>query len=278
MRLDLHIHTTASDGEVGPVDIVRAAVDGGLDVIAITDHDTTGAVRPAQAAAASTSLRVVAGAELSSTFRSREIHILGYGVDPEAPTIEAHRVRAKQVRSDRMRAMLAALARAEGIAIDYDEVADMAGPAREMLGRPHLARVLLARGEVSDIREAFDRYLADHHPAFVPTNLQSPTEAIETIVAAGGLPVWAHPPGDLIGDLLDDLVEAGLVGLEVHRPDAPASRVKRLSKAAQKAGLVTTGGSDWHNPRRNAPLGHFWVGSAKVRPFVELMEERGMWS
>jgi predicted metal-dependent phosphoesterase TrpH len=271
MRTDLHIHTTASDGEFDPHEIVEAAIAGGLDLIAITDHDTTAAVAPARAAAAGTSLQVLSGSELSSTWNGREIHVLGYGLDCAAPAIEAHRVRARRIRLDRMAAMLEALHREEGIEVELDAVLAMAGPNREMVGRPHLARVLVERGHASDVRDAFDRYIADHRPAFVPTALQSPFEAIETILGAGGVPVWAHPPMDLLADLLPLMVEAGLRGLEVHRSGAPPTRIRRLSKAARESGLVTSGGSDWHNLRRNAVLGHFWVGSSKIVPLLDLL-------
>lgn len=271
MRSDLHIHTTASDGEFDAEEIVRAALAGGLDLIAITDHDTTASVAPALKAAEGTRMRVLAGTELSSTWNGREIHVLGYGLDPEAPGVEAHRTRARRVRLERMEAMLEALEREEGIAVELDAVLTMAGPNREMVGRPHLARVLVEREHASDVRDAFDRFIADHRPSFVPTALQSPFEAVETILAAGGLPVWAHPPMDLLADLLPELVEAGLRGLEVHRPEARPSRIKRLSKAARQAGLLTSGGSDWHNLRRNAALGHFWVGSSKIEPLLEAL-------
>ena len=271
MRTDLHIHTTASDGEFDPVEIVEAALSGGLDLIAITDHDTTAALAPARAAAEGTPLRIISGSELSSTWNGREIHVLGYGLDTEAPAIEAHRIRARRIRLDRMAAMLVALQREEGIEVEIDAVLSMAGPNREMVGRPHLARVLVEREHASDVRDAFDRYIADHCPAFVPTALQSPFEAVETILTSGGLPVWAHPPMDLLADLLPPLVEAGLRGLEVHRPDARPGRVRRLSKAARQAGLVTSGGSDWHNLRRNTALGHFWVGSGKIEPLLEAL-------
>jgi predicted metal-dependent phosphoesterase TrpH len=271
MRTDLHIHTTASDGEFDPHEIVEAALAGGLDLIAITDHDTTAAVAPARAAAKGTPLRVVSGSELSSTWNGREIHVLGYGLDCESPAVGAHRTRARRVRLDRMAAILSALEHEEGIEVELDAVLAMAGPNREMVGRPHLARVLVERGHARDVRDAFDRYIADHRPAFVPTALQSPVEAIETILEAGGVPVWAHPPMDVLADLLPLLVEAGLRGLEVHRSGAPPSRIRRLSKAARASGLVTSGGSDWHNLRRNAALGHFWVGSSKIVPLLDLL-------
>lgn len=271
MRIDLHIHTTASDGQLDPEEIVAGAVAGGLDLIAITDHDTTAAVPRAVAASAGTGLRVVPGTELSSTHDGREVHVLGYGVDPSAPPLEAHRKRARRIRIERMERILAGLAREEGLRIDLDDVLAMAGPNREMVGRPHLGRVLVAQGHARDLPDAFDRYIADHRPSFVPTALQTPIEAIETIVAAGGLPVWAHPPHDLLEGLLPSLVEHGLRGLEVHRFAARPAQIRRLKAAAATFGLLTSGGSDWHNPERNAPLGHFWVGSAKVAPLLSAL-------
>ena len=271
MRLDLHIHTTASDGDLDPDQVVAEAVAGGLDVIAITDHDTTAGVGPALEAARDTGLTVVPGTELSSTRDGREIHVLGYGVDRTADALEAHRARARRIRLERMEWMVVALEREEGIAVAMDQVLDAAGPNREMVGRPHLARVLVAEGHARDLPDAFDRYIADHRPSFVPTALQDPVDAVRTIRAAGGVAVWAHPPLDLLEGLLPELVEAGLQGLEVHRPEARNRVVRRLRNAAKREGLVTSGGSDWHNLRRNRPLGHFWVGRGKVEPLIELL-------
>lgn len=271
MRLDLHIHTTASDGDLDPPDVVSAAVAGGLDVIAITDHDTAAAVEPARRAARGTGLTVVSGTELSSTRDGREIHVLGYGMDPAAPALEAHRERARRVRLERMERLVAALGREEGIRVDLEQVLTAAGPNREMVGRPHLARVLVEEGHARDLPDAFDRFIADHRPAFVPTNLGDPVDAVRTLRSAGAVAVWAHPPMDRLADLLPELVEAGLQGLEVHRPEARPGHVRRLGKAARAHGLVTSGGSDWHNTRRNAALGVFWVGSGKVGPLLELL-------
>lgn len=271
MRLDLHIHTTASDGDFDPEAIVRAAIDGALDVIAITDHDTTAGVGPALAAAEGSALHVVAGTELSSTWEGREIHVLGYGVDPSAPPLREHEARAKRVRVERMERIIQGLAREEGIHVSMRSVLDAAGPRHEMVGRPHLAQVLIDEGHARDFSDAFGRFIGDHRPAFVSTRLQTPEEAVETILAAGGVPVWAHPPMDLLDALVERLAAVGLQGVEVHRPEARPSHIKRLRSAARRHALVTTGGSDWHNLRRNSTLGTFWVGGSKIQPFVELL-------
>lgn len=271
MRLDLHIHTTASDGDLDPENIVAAAIAGALDVISITDHDTTAAVMPAVRAAEGSGLRVIPGTELSSTRAGREIHILGYDVDPEAPVLQAHRTRAREIRLDRMRRIIEGLAREEGIRVSLDDVLAAAGPNRDMVGRPHLAQVLIDQNHARDFSEVFRKLIGDHCPSFVSTDLQAPEEAVETILEAGGLPVWAHPPLDLLDDLLDPLADAGLLGLEVHRPEARPSQIKRLRAAARSRDLFTSGGSDWHNLRRNSTLGTFWVGRSKVEPLLEAL-------
>ena len=138
-----------------------------------------------------------------------------------------------------------------------------------MLGRPHLAQALVESGAVATVEEAFDDLIADHHPAFVPTELGSPVEAVATVQAAGGLAVWAHPPLRHLHGLLPGLVEAGLCGLEAYRPRWTRSRVRQVVKMARSAGLVVTGGSDWHGPDRNGSLGDFWVPGQRIEGFLE---------
>ena len=272
MRLDLHVHTVASDGAWTPEAVVDGAIEGRLDVIAITDHDTTDAVAPAVAAAAGRMLQVVAGTELSSTWQGQELHVLGYFVDPDAPPLVRHRRRAESLRRIRMERMVDRLEEV-GVEIEMEAVLRAAGPDTTVLARPHLARAMMDAGYVTSVPEAFDRYLADHHAAFIPTELQSPAEAVEVILESGGVPVWAHPPLELLDDVLPGLVEAGLRGLEVLRPRTPASAVQRLRRAARESRLLVTGGSDWHDSRRNEPLGSFYVTGDEV---AELLEEGGL--
>lgn len=263
MRLDLHVHTVASDGAWTPEEVVDGAAHGRLDVIAIADHDTTEAVGPATRAAAGRNLQVVPATELSSTREGQEIHVLGYFVDPTHPRLEAYEERARRLRLERMEEIVSRLGR-QGIEVEMSAVLEEAGPRRSMIGRPHLARALVAAEHVESVPEAFDRFIGDQHAAFVPTELGDPVDAVSVIREAGGIPVWAHPPLALLDGLLPVLVRSGLRGLEVYRPWADADQVRRLKTAARTAGLLVSGGSDWHDPDRNRPLGDFFVTSGEV--------------
>jgi predicted metal-dependent phosphoesterase TrpH len=161
----------------------------------------------------------------------------------------------------------------QGILVEMEAVTAAAGPDGTALSRPHLARALVEAGHVKSISEAFDRYIGDGHPAFLPTSLLSPEEAIELIRGAGGIPVWAHPPENQVESLLPRLVQAGLRGLEVYRPRHPARYTLRLEGLCKAWKLLMSGGSDWHGPDRGVELGDFWVTSEEV---AALLEEGGM--
>lgn len=267
MRLDLHIHTTASDGAWAPEKVVAAAARGGLDVIAIADHDTTAGIEAAQAAGAECNVQVVPALEVSSTRDAREIHVLGYFVDPGAAPLQAHSERAFGVREERMRRMIERLAD-QGVDVTFEEVEAAAGPDRVNIGRPHLARALVEAGHVSSVPDAFNTLIGDGHPAFVPTALLDPAGAIEMILASGGLPFWAHPPSDLIDAFLPDMVRAGLRGLEVYRPSHGRSDVLRLEGICRTTGLLMSGGSDWHTPESGNVLGDFHVTGDEVEKLL----------
>lgn len=214
----------------------------------------------------------MAGIEVSSTWQGREIHVLGYFVDPDAPELVAHSARALELRKERMREMVARLA-AQGVPISFEDVEAAAGPDRVNIGRPHLARALVEAGQVASVSEAFATLIGDQHPAFVPTDLLGPVEAIGLIAASGGIPVWAHPPGDLLDPLLPLLLRGGLRGLEVYRPNNSRSDVVRLEGICRTAGLLVSGGSDWHTPEYGVPLGTFHVTGDEVE---KLLAEGGM--
>lgn len=271
MRLDLHIHTTASDGAWEPAEVVHGARSGGLHAIAVTDHDTVAGVAGAQSAGAEAGITVIAGCELSSTLDGRELHILGYGVDTSNEALLERGVRARVRRRERMAEMVERL-RAQGIDVDLDSVEEMTGDGG-MIGRPHLAQALVDADEVGSVDEAFDRLIGNYHEAYVSTDLGSPQDAIEVIRGAGGVPVWAHPPSDLVESLTPKLADAGLGGLEAYRSNYRATKIRRYRDLAKAHGLVVSGGSDWHDPKRNEKLGRFWSTWGQLK---ELLAELGV--
>jgi len=278
VRIDLHLHTNASDGQLAPAELVRTARRARLDLIAITDHDTVAGVEEAleearrggdeDAAGEADVARtiVIPGIEVSSTHAGGELHFLGYFVDHRLPLLTDFATAAAERRRSRIRGMIELLARL-GIEIEYDDVVAAAGVGATNLGRPHLARALVARGYVTTIGDAFERYLGDDGPAFLPTELLTPREAIELIEAAGGLAVWAHPPRELVESELEKFVEWGLQGLECHRPRNTTTTTHHLLFAAEAYELLVTGGSDWHGDW-HGPLGGFSVGEHQIEEFL----------
>jgi predicted metal-dependent phosphoesterase TrpH len=263
MRLDLHMHTTASDGAWSPAEVVKGAAAGGLDVIAITDHDTVAGVAPAQDVARGLRIHVIPGIEISSTHGRADIHVLGYFVDPESESMLRHGQAAGARRVGRMREMIERLS-AQGIDVSYEAVLEAAGPDGVVIGRPHLARALVEAGHATSVWDAFDRLIGDEHEAFVPTHLLEPAGAVELVLAAGGIPVWAHPPAEHIDALLPVMMEAGLAGLEVYRPRPKKAQVLRLESICKTSGLLMSGGSDWHNPDHGRALGDFYVSADEI--------------
>ena len=272
MRLDLHIHSTASDGALPPTEVLALCQASRLDVIALADHDTMAGVRRLNQVGIKGAIQVIPGIEVSSTLEQRELHFLGFFVDPESEIIRRHEGRAVRLREKRMRGMIQRL-EDQGIEVSMAAVNDAAGPDRTALSRPHLARALAKAGHVTSVPEAFDRYIGDRHPAFLPTDLLSPDEAIQLILDAGGIPVWAHPPEDRVESLLPRLVRAGLRGLEVYRPRHSARYTLRLEGLCKSWKLLTSGGSDWHGPDRGSNLGDFFVTAEEISA---LLEEGGM--
>ena len=268
MRLDLHVHTTASDGSSSPAEVVGLAAAAGLDVVAITDHDTVAGIPAALDAAAASSLRLIPGIEVSSTLEGAEYHILGYFVDPDADSIQAHERHAVASRERRMDEMVDRL-RHQGLLIEMADVLDAAGPARSAIARPHLARALVVKGYAKSVVDAFDRLIGDVHPAYVPTGLATPEEAMRSILGAGGIPVWAHPPMDALTELLPAFIAAGLKGVEVYRPRSSPGHIRKLERAAKAARLLVTGGSDWHDSERGHALGTFFVTEDQVGGLLE---------
>jgi len=250
MRIDLHLHTTASDGQYSPEAVVQNARKLALTVIAITDHDTIDGIAPAQAEARRTGalppIRVLPGIELSAEDEAGDVHILGYCFDPESSVLRDRLSDFRTQRYSRGQQMVAKLA-ALGMPLTWESVLSQAsdGEAIAAIGRPHVARALVAAGYVESVRDAFDRYLHHGGPAYVAR--LSPEEAVELIHAAGGAAVLAHP--GLLPDplaMIDRLVPVGLDGIEVMHPKNPADVRLNLLARASRYDLIVTGGSDFH--------------------------------
>ena len=267
-RADLHIHTRASDGEYSPAQVVRAAADARLDFIAITDHDTIDGLAEALEAARGGPVRVIPGVEVSAQQGGDEVHVLGYYVRPDAEPLRAHQHGALGRRQERARQMVRVL-QGQGIAIDYEDVLRAAGTAARAIGRPHVARALVAGGHVRSMGEAFDRYLADGGLAFVPTELPSVADAIAMIRGSGGVAVWAHPRQEVVEAYSPVFAGLGLSGMEIFRPNTHPNDAKKMRAIARELGLFVTGGSDWHGPHR-ARLGDFFVPADEVRELLDL--------
>ncbi len=268
MNLDLHIHSTASDGAVSPAEVVKRAVQGRLDVIALTDHDTMAGLELAMEAARGEAIEIIPALEVSTTWDTTELHILGYFVDPSDPALRAHDGVAGERRAQRLEAMVGRLSD-QGVDVSFDSVVAQAGEDTASLGRPHLARALQEAGYVQTVPEAFDRFIGNDHAAYIPTQLLDPEAAIQMIHGAGGIAIWAHPPMYLLAELLPDLVRMDLDGIEVYRPRNSPARVMELEGAAAAAGLqVLSGGSDWHSPD-DGELGDFVVDSRQIGAFLE---------
>ena len=272
LRIDLHLHSHVSDGELPPAEVVRSAHAAGLDVIALTDHDTAAGYAEAQAVAAGLPIRVIPGLEVSTRWNEHELHILGYWVDPLSPQIVAHQDASVVRRVRRMERMVEKL-QGMGIDITMEEVITAAGPGAQSIGRPHLARALLAGGHTRYYGEAFARYISDQGPAFVAESFPTPEQAIEMIHGAGGVAVWAHPPLELFAEEIPRFVQWGLDGVECYRPSLTPEEVLMLERATRDLGLLPTGGSDWHGPHR-APLGDFYVRPQQVAGLLEAGEGR----
>ena len=269
MRVDLHIHTSASDGAWSPEAVVRGAEAGGLDVIAIADHDTTASISRAEMVGRESCVQVIPAIEVSSTYRGQDIHVLGYFVDPESEVLLNHRAHATRRRDNRMREMLNKLAEAD-ILVGYENVTAAAGPDRGVLGRPHLARALVTAGHATSVPDAFKRLIGNESQFFVPTDLLEATEAVRLVLAAGGIPVWAHPPRDIVDVLLPELISSGLRGIEVYRPSHRVNDVKRLEAICSDKALMCSGGSDWHTPDAGRSLGDFFVDAAKIEDLLTI--------
>ncbi|MFJ5232626.1 PHP domain-containing protein [Kitasatospora sp. NPDC088391] len=258
MRIDLHAHSNASDGTDSPTELVANAVAAGLDVVALTDHDTVSGYREAAAAVAGTGLTLVTGAELSCRVDGISMHLLAYLFDPAERAFGAER---DLVRTDRFRRGRAIVERCRelGAPIDWEQVQRIAGQGS--VGRPHIASALVEAGVVATVSDAFTAdWLANGGRADVRKRETDPAVAVRLVRAAGGVPVFAHPGADKRGrtvpdQVIADLAAAGLGGLEVDHVDHDEPTRARLRGLAGELGLFVTGSSDYHGSRKTVRLG-----------------------
>ncbi len=242
-RVDLHLHSTASDGQFSPSELVMMALERNLLTIAITDHDTTAGIDEALEAARGTGLEVIPGVEISCDVPHEEVHLLGYYLDHHHPALQGKLRAMRDARLRRAKGMLAKLA-ALGFPLPWEMVAELAGGGS--VGRPHIAQAMVKMGYVASAGEAFDLYIGRDGPAYVERYKLSPLEAVSLIKQAQGLPVLAHPLKVI--HFLPDLVEGGLIGLEVYYNGYSAEDIRELADLARKFDLIPTGGSDFHGP------------------------------
>jgi predicted metal-dependent phosphoesterase TrpH len=272
--IDLHTHTTASDGSLTPTELVEKAAEIGLAALAVTDHDTLGGLAEAQAAAARFGLDLLPGVELSVEDEAGRFHLLGYGFDPADAALSKTLIELRKSRAARNELMAQKMV-ALGLPVTMDDVRAEAGEDAEVIARPHFARALINKGVVSSVKEAFDRYLSTDKPLYMPKEVLTPKDAIALLHSAGGVAVMAHPGlvplntmvlADRVASLAEEM---GMDGIEAYYSQHSPAETKRFLALAQKHNLLVTGGSDFHGtPKPHVPLGI--VFEDKPAPFALL--------
>ena len=276
-RIDLHIHSSVSDGKFSPEDIVHWAAKLGLTVIALCDHDSVDGIAPAlEAARDLQKIRVIPGVELSTYAPGNEVHILGYFIDYTDHELKATLASLRSSRRQRARSMIAKLKNLD-IHIDWERVQEIAGSGS--IGRPHIAQAMLEKGYITKLNEAFTRYIGFKGPAYIKRQKTTPAEAVALVIKACGLPVLAHPltvnnPEMLIAELK----ATGLVGLEVNYNNYTEDEIESLTQLAKKYDLIATGGSDYHGLDDSAEtiLGGTYVPEESAEQLIALAQSRAL--
>ena len=258
--IDLHLHSTASDGLYAPAEVVRLASEAGLTRIGLVDHDTTGGLDEALAAGERLGVTVVPGIEINTDLPDKqgEAHMLGYYIEYDAPDFQRALNVLREARERRGERMVEKL-RSQGVDVTWERVREI---AQGSVGRPHVARALIEKGYASDVSNAFDKWLSPGRPGYIPRYKLTPENAVRLIKSARGVPVLAHPANirDLESQLLPSLVMVGMQGLECYYGDYDDATVTRMLKLADVYHLVPTGGSDYHGPNMHpTPMGGRYV-------------------
>lgn len=274
-RIDLHTHTTASDGLDSPVALVHAARAQGISVLGVTDHDTVDALDSVATEAGRLGITLVPGVELSTTVDRAEVHVLGYFVDRADDAFRERLADLARARVRRVERMIDVL---HGLGYPVDGDAILAHAAEGSIGRPHVARALIAIGAATDVSDAFDRFLKAGRPGYVPRDPFSPEDAVGLLVKHGAIPVLAHPYSTKdIDGTLKRLVPSGLLGLETYYAEYSADQHRELRSIADAWDLVPTGGSDYHGAgfREGRDLGSAPVPDEVAERLFDLYRSRG---
>lgn len=244
MYADLHTHTHCSDGTLSPEDLVDRSVERGLEVLAVTDHDTVAGVDPAKKASTDRGLQLVAGVELSTTVNQEEVHLLAYGIEPENAALQRHLQAMKTARKRRVHRIVERLRK---IGLKFvDETLSREVETNPSVGRPHVAEALVRAGHVDTIRQAFEEYLARDRSGFVAKPEFPASKALDLVHEAGGVGVLAHPGHWTPSGRLRHLVEVGLDGIEITHPSHDSTLQQYYGRMARAYDLLVTGGSDYH--------------------------------
>ncbi len=274
-RVDLHLHTTYSDGRLTPEELIQIAAEQGIGVIAITDHDTVNGIEPALLATECFPyITVIPGVEINTDVHQGEVHILGYFIDYKNQSLLNTLDSLRNSRKARAQKMLDKLSKL-GIYIEWERILELADGGS--VGRPHIAQALFEGQHVSTLQDAFERYIGRNGPAYAERDRLTPKEAVELIIKANGLPVIAHPASikDL-DQMIIDLKQSGLVGIEVYYDNYDKDTIERLSRLATKYDLIATGGSDFHGfeDDHETPLGEASVPFECVQHLTSLAQQR----
>lgn len=278
MKTDLHIHTYYSDGVFSPEKIVDTAIDVGLQVIALTDHDNVLSYKVAndylKKEGKEDKLQIIQGVEINTLYKNYEIHILGYFMDTENSDFKNLLKIQQHARVKQTKEIISLLAKKEGIKIKFEDIKKQVAEGGS-IGRPHIAKAITSAGGTHSIMDAYAKYIHDDSPVYVPRKTVSPQDAVEIIYDAGGIPVIAHPHDlDIAETLIKELMNYGLRGIEAyHRKHSPAC-VEYFSSMAEELGLIVTGGSDFHAP--NIMNGQIILGKNFVPDWIydKLIEEK----
>jgi predicted metal-dependent phosphoesterase TrpH len=277
-RADLHIHSTASDGRYSPAELVRMAVNAGLTVMALTDHDTVDGIVPAlQTAKEFPALTLIPGVELSTDTFSGEVHVLGYFIDYTNHEFQASLEKMRNSRANRADKMVAKLNEL-GCNVELARIKEIAGNGA--LGRAHIAQALLEKGYISSFKEAFSKYIGHDCPAYIAREKLSPVEAVQLVLKANGLPVIAHPFTTPNPELVvKELKAVGLVGMEVYYAGYLPAEINILFDLAQKYELIPTGGTDYHgiDPASEMTIGGTDVPLNYVEKLITMARRSTPW-